>query len=353
MNKVKVEKYINEAMTIKLETIENSAVNKWPSEYHKHFEKFPRKLYKYTKINKYYLDSIKNNYIYLCPANILDDQFECRINFDVKKINENPNLLVKQLIDGIIDNISDYPDKLVKSEIKEKAYKVISEGYELDFDKMKDELIDIIPSAKIEDIDCYISYLKKMVDGILKDRGNDYLKELIEKAFVANQRTGIGSLTENNKSQVMWEMYANHYKGICIEYDFTNEYQSMIDILPVVYGIKNKDNFILILVNIVIDSLMYHFSSGALNNLDNIKKFVYLYLTKYNEWSFQKEWRIIGEAASKYKVKKIKSIYLGKNISKTNREKIIKIARKKGINLYQQIDDFDSLSIKYKKITSI
>ena len=52
----------------------------------------------------------------------------------------------------------------------------------------------------------------------------------------------------------------------------------------------------------------------------------------------------------KDKVNKIKSIYLGKNISKTNREKIIKLSQRKGINLYQQIDDFDSLSIKYKKI---
>ena len=148
----------------------------------------------------------------------------------------------------------------------------------------------------------------------------------------------------------MWEMYANHYKGICIEYDFSNEYRSMLDILPVVYGNKINDNFILILVNIVIDSLVRHFSNDALDNLNNVKKYIYLFLSKYSEWAFQKEWRILGEAAAKYKVNKIKSIYLGKNISKTNREKIIKLSQRKGINLYQQIDDFDSLSIKYKKI---
>lgn len=35
--------------------------------------------------------------------------------------------------------------------------------------------------------------------------------------------TGICSFAEKKDNQVMWTMYANHYKGYCIEYDFSSE----------------------------------------------------------------------------------------------------------------------------------
>ena len=86
MNRKNAEEYIKDAMALKIEVISNTISDNWPLEYKNHFEKFPKKLYKYAKVNKNYIDSIKNNYIYLCPANKLDDQFECRINFAINKI---------------------------------------------------------------------------------------------------------------------------------------------------------------------------------------------------------------------------------------------------------------------------
>ena len=351
MNKIKTEEYIMKAMTLKLDAIQNLLKSNWPSEYQEHFDKFPRKLYKYAKVNKNYLDSIKNDYIYLCLANKLDDQFECRFNFEIKKINENPDILIKNLIEGIVDMISDYTNPLVKSKIKEIALASISKNNELDYQKMKEELLKTDYIASKKDIDTLIIVLKTIYENIKANKAENFLIDLITKAFNANTHIGIGSLTENKNSQVMWEMYGNNYNGICIEYDFVDDINAMINILPVIYKNKNNKHFIMILVEIVLDSIIEALSNGKLGGKDSLKKYVMeLFLVKYKEWSFQKEWRAVGEAAGKLKVKKISGIYLGKNISKTNKNKVINLARKKGIAVYEQIDDMDSLSIKYKKI---
>ena len=49
-------------------------------------------LFKYCKINKNTIDMLKNEYIYLCPAYKLDDQFECAINFSISELKDADEL---------------------------------------------------------------------------------------------------------------------------------------------------------------------------------------------------------------------------------------------------------------------
>ena len=46
---------------------------------------------------------------------------------------------------------------------------------------------------------------------------------------------------------------------------------------------------------------------------------------------YQKEWRLLGDANQKIKAPKINAIYIGKNASKENKEKLISFCINKGI----------------------
>lgn len=109
MNREEVEKYIQEAVTIKLDGIKESSYTNWILKYKKHFELFPKKLYKYVFLNNYYIDAINNDYIYLCPAKKLDDQFECRVDFPIQKILKNRKIIDEKFIEALADKVSDYP----------------------------------------------------------------------------------------------------------------------------------------------------------------------------------------------------------------------------------------------------
>lgn len=61
--------------------------------------------------------------------------------------------------------------------------------------------------------------------------------------------------------------------------------------------------------------------------------FIRLFLTKYKKWEYQKEWRFLGYANEKTKAPKIKTIYLGKNVTTENEKKIREYANLNNINI--------------------
>ena len=59
--------------------------------------------------------------------------------------------------------------------------------------------------------------------------------------------------------------------------------------------------------------------------------YIQMFLTKNTIWDYQKEWRLLGDANQKIKAPKINAIYIGKNASKENKEKLISFCINKGI----------------------
>lgn len=58
-----------------------------------------------------------------------------------------------------------------------------------------------------------------------------------------------------------------------------------------------------------------------------------LFLTKDTKWEYQKEWRILGKANEHMTAPKIKTIYIGKNASSDNRQKMREYCDKHNITL--------------------
>ena len=161
------------------------------------------------------------------------------------------------------------------------------------------------------------------------------------------------SLTETNMSQIMWQIYSNKYEGLCVEYDietYLRDYVSSDEIiLPVVYKKRKDFNPIKMEVKLILDMAI------SPNDIIKIQRefledYFKILSTKNTEWSFQKEWRIIGKPNKKVTMPKIKKIYLGKNIKPENKYLILSLANELNFEVYIQDEDYENLTFRYIKI---
>ena len=163
-----------------------------------------------------------------------------------------------------------------------------------------------------------------------------FRKEIIQKNM------GICSLSETNSSIVMWRYYADDHRGFCMEYDLiamkTNQNQFLEYLFPVIYTEKLPD-------------MTYYFTieEGRLNNLFGIIASIH----KSQEWSFEKEWRVIAPLGNDFcsfafPLLKPKAIYLGIDISEENKKLLKEIAKENNISVFHM--KFVSSSFDLKSV---
>lgn len=351
MNKNRAKEYVKEALSLRL-SLQNTKGLKSYEKYEGHLKDFPKSLFKYRCFNKFTIDSISNNCLYLSPAKELDDQFECTANFD-PSITYSNEIIEKYFVEEVANMISDYPSNFKKSEMKKLMYECLDKKPKL---SAKKEKIDL-KSSKIKS-NCSSKESKEilkifgaLISGMwMNDKTPDIFNDLIKKALSAKDKLGIGSLSKINTSQVMWDMYSDHYSGYCVEYDTSDDIDLKINTFPVVYGNKRQTNILSILIGMIVEGYILNLSNNKEYTLERSLDYFYLIITKYKEWEFQKEWRIVGDAYFKFPMPKIKSIYLGKKCTCDNEKLIIKLAKELRFSVYKQKDNYVDLSIDFEKI---
>lgn len=298
------------------------------NKYKYHYIQVPDKLYRYARLNKYTFDSISNKYLYLSPATSMDDNYECFVSNEKHAIDNAVELLnseyyysyfVKKLLENkdIFDTYSFLIFDRKRKHDKYDAYykaKYIFEDHHSTFDDLSRLL-------------CLVSEYDNSDE--IRKQINNYIKHYVNTV----NTTGFACLTENKYSQVMWNMYADNYKGCMIEYDFSVvDELNIIDITPVLY----KDDREIDPLIMAIDSFLDSYELG-IDPFDSISYRTYLQsLTKDTEWSFEHEWRIIGNVSIKSAAPLIRAIYLGNKVSKCDERKIIKLAKKCRFLVYKQ-----------------
>ena len=66
----------------------------------------PQFLYKYRPYDKFTFDMLDKGYVYLCPANRLDDPSECTVDFSYRDIYDVKSGLIKfKLIELILEQV--------------------------------------------------------------------------------------------------------------------------------------------------------------------------------------------------------------------------------------------------------
>lgn len=163
------------------------------------------------------------------------------------------------------------------------------------------------------------------------ENNSDILREVLK----------VCSFTTNPLSQKMWEDYANSSEGICVEYDINKKTYSKATnihnfLFPMIYTEKPCD-----LSEFVLSGDNTGWNGKFINYLGVLKT-----LLKSSEYKDEKEWRSItynplysGRANHAIPT----SIYLGKNVSESTKEKVLQIAEKKYISVYQVIENEENI----------
>lgn len=161
--------------------------------------------------------------------------------------------------------------------------------------------------------------------------------------------TVIFCLTESHDNMKMWSHYAQNHTGIVIKF-LPADPDSPLPLAKRVKYVSQKP------------ILRYkNFSSGELDVNEKVKNLIDLYtLTKTDDWSEEREWRIVtvsrnfqkGSMILKFEPKEIQAIYLGCNISPEDKTEIVEIVKRKypWAELYQASKSLTSFLIDFEKI---
>lgn len=339
---------------LRLNTLSRSTIyQNTIEEREKYILKLPKALFKYRKFDKYTLDMIKNEYVYLSPAINLDDPFDClSANNDFENVYRNKNnhfVLNTQVLEYISNIVLRYPhyNKIKKSDILSLIKKSIVNG-QMCTDLLKGEL-EKNSFLTFEQVEMLINILNNINPIISQTFDSDVFKELFSFYTHLSKKIGVCSLTTKRDNKPMWSLYANTYKGYCIEYELPSPEKITCNILPVVYTKRFNNGIINAITQFVIGGIVYKISNGKVAN--GVESFYELICTKDSDWSYQDEWRILGDANSKISSLKIKRIYLGFMVSKRNEQLILKCSSTKNFEVYKMNKPKDGTKITYTKLT--
>ncbi|MFE0554766.1 DUF2971 domain-containing protein [Paenibacillus sp. NPDC058910] len=273
----------------------------------------PDSLFKYRAFSQYSLENFINDEVRVTSANNFNDPFDCAHTLDFKKfvdqrmrqglLNEIPTIIrthkLEYSIDEVINNLRDKP-----------FMEILKFGLSLD------PAVNQDPGA----LDQFAITIEKTIEDV-------HYKKLIAIIDRVQRSTYVCCFSEVNDSTLMWSHYAENHSGFCLEYDFKQCGRK--DILtralqPVIYS------------NELFDMTPYFNTPGRYNNLVS----TFSAISKSKEWEYEREWRLafpIGEDFKPFNrhVPKPKGVYLGAKIKPDIKEKLMKIAEKKDINVFQ------------------
>ncbi len=281
---------------------------------------------------------LEKGYIYFCPANKLDDQFECLWDFSKYKDSDKEKIIAI---------------------VKESLYNFGIDISNLPLNEIFDDEIKTVNFIKEKDNNVSNEQIKFAIDTIKSFKNLEFSNEIkaqMEQILLIRNSVGVCSFAEENANQVMWVMYANNYNGYCIEYDIEKAILDNPSIQNDLLKVKYTDTKTSFPIEIFLKGLYAEILSKINHDIEPFNKNIFkdtiinLFTTKHSDWSFQKEWRFIGKPNNTDLILPIKAVYLGKNLSKINQSKIIFTCKKKGISVYSQYNDLLSLKINFNKI---
>lgn len=311
----------------------------------------PQTLYRYRECSEMNFDAFNEDKLYAVTSDKFNDPYDCLFRYDKERLHNSIMAGASKEAIYVVRELfrkgGNFPDIL-------KMY-------------CDQDLLDNV-RKNIMNADDYMieKYGEETVS--IKDELTKYVQRKIEDAVqTVKQMAFIACFSETIKSVTMWAHYTNSHKGFALEYDpkelqlkcqFCDNLQkcdkaASCNLYPVIYQRQRYDatNF---LGWYIIKSM-----GQPIKNPDTFMIFRSL-LYKSNQWSYEKEWRLIVSKMNEFQSKepiciynlKPKAIYYGSRISSINKKMLHFIAKEKGIKEYQMYIDNKSYrySMKYQKV---
>jgi|MucameStandDraft_1065616.scaffolds.fasta_scaffold15448_3 Protein of unknown function (DUF2971). len=285
----------------------------------------PQFLYKYRPFDEFTFDILDNGYVYLCSAERLDDPSECKVDFSVQDFYDlKSNRLTFKGVDMLLGFVKPYTSNDNFQIIRNKVARILMPQGNVRRHFLLDASFEIQELVPDIDISPLIDWLMCIPDKLNDPSIRYKFIELFSLAHDARRDMGICSLSELQDSAEMWQNYADSSKGYCIEYDMQG-YENMYALFPVVYQDNRESNIVMSILSSFIGEMIFGMSNGQI--AADKSQFIRLFLTKDLVWSYQKEWRLLGDANQKLVAPTVNAIYLGKNMSEQGKQQMIDYCR--------------------------
>ncbi len=295
----------------------------------------PKFLYKYRPFDKYTFDMFDNEYVYLCPAENLDDPSECKVDFTIQDIYDlQTNSLTFKGIDMILEFIKPHCNEENFQQLKSRVYRVLTTDGVAKGQDLLEVYFDMQGIIPDEPLVALINQLRNIPEKIDEPEGREIFEKMFELAYSARKDLGICSLSELKNFDEMWWNYADGAKGYCIEYDMST-YEKLSLLYPVVYQDNRETNITTNILGAFIGELIFGISNGQI--AADKSQFMRLFLTKDEKWSYQSEWRLLGDARQRLQAPQISAIFLGKYMVEQDKQKIIEYCKNHNIRVEQNL----------------
>lgn len=285
----------------------------------------PQFLYKYRPFDGFAFDMLDNAYVYLCPAERLDDPSECKVDFTVQDFYDlKTNQLTFKGVDMILDFIRPYTTEDNFQKVRNIVARTLMPQGTARRHFLLDAYFDmqeLVPDADIAPI---INWLGSIPEKLNEPNARYKFIELFSLAHDARKELGICSLCELKDFDEMWGNYADDSKGYCIEYDM-RDYENLYALYPVVYQDNRESNIVKSILSSFIGEMIVGMTGGQITA--DKSQFMRLFLTKDLVWSYQKEWRLLGDAEYHLSAPKVSKIYLGKNMLEKDRQQMVEYCK--------------------------
>ena len=287
-------------------------------------------MYKYRPFDKYTFDMLENNYVFLCAACDLDDPSECVVTTDIDDYFDEQKKVINF---DIINNMLQFIRLYTSQENYEVTFSKIQEIYNVSssYEEFMNTLFGTLQNVAGDvDISNVINFIKDLPTSIDNSPQKEKYEQIIKDLIDARKKVGVCSLAETSDIKDMWINYAKDYSGYCIEYDMEG-YDYSKFLMPVIYENQKETDLIKAIVKNILGQTIFTLSGEKVEiERNHILK---LLTTKDLKWSYQKEWRLVGNANGRLSAPRIKRIILGSNVDESNKEKIIEVCKSLRINV--------------------
>ena len=272
----------------------------------------PTRLFKYREFNENNLESLRNSTTWCAAAATFNDPYDSSITLFWSPQDLN-DLFIKGLFLTPQYGLPE-PDPEMVKRVKQAS------DPETEYIKI---LCERDSSQNFEQSTKAMKWAKGLVMEQFK-KGVQLVNQILKHEYQ------ISCFCQNLNSMPMWYHYADKYRGFVIEYNFvdSDKYDSILSNLwPVIYSEKLFD---------MTPFLKPVFDNKPKNELLPI----FACISKSIDWAYEKEWRLIIENKSSdkgmlYPIPKANAVYIGKDTSAKNREKLLKIATSIDIAAYE------------------
>ena len=99
--------------------------------------------------------------------------------------------------------------------------------------------------------------------------------------------------------------------------------------LPVTAKDERETNSAMSIVANFIGQMIFGMSNYQIQ--PDTSQYLRLFITKYKQWGYQNEWRLLGNANTRFPAPKIKRIILGADVSEENKEAVYRYSAENNI----------------------